>query len=71
MLVTAVEPRMSDTKATTVMLNPFVAVPGGIWVSRKLDEDTPVESFVIESSLVHAENSRMHKVLKRFEVSNL
>ena len=43
------------------MLNSSAASPGGIWVSKKLDEDAPVDSFVIHRLLEHEEFTKCLK----------
>lgn len=50
-LVTAVDPNMSDTKTTAVMLNTFAAVPGGMWVVRSSDADAEDDSMVTATEL--------------------
>lgn len=50
-LVTAVDPRLSETCATTVRLKSPAALPGGKWVSRALDDEPAEESIVTQCSL--------------------
>lgn len=50
-LVTAVDPSVSDTKTTTVMLNPFSTLPGGMCVLRPFDADAEDDNMVTITEL--------------------